>query len=545
MRVLLAVNFNHDGAGVLLVDGAVAGYVCTERYSRLKKHPGMRESDLDELFAQAGITASDVDHVLLCNLNLMDSPDVTQLHGSDLKDTWFDFWTNGRQDTVRLRGRSIPCTINPDHHLLHAAAPFFTSGFDSAVVLAIDPTGCRAYLGSGNRLLPLALGYDSWFTANIGYAHVAHELFGSGVVGAGKVMGLAPYGDVPGADVPPVGDGRDLDFAGLVRLAAADPVPVQVGERTLNARMAHLIQLGLERQLDAVLADLADVAARNGVGPDLCLSGGTALNAVANQACFARSRFERLHLHPACGDDGTAIGAVLWFWHHVLGNPRRHHGDAELMYGIRTYSDDDVRRAVDAARATHPGRLHVTPTPDTAGAVADLLVDGAIVGFFDGASEVGPRALGHRSILADPRSPTVQHRLNARVKHRELFRPFAPAVLAEHGAEWFDLPHSPFMLRACPVLRPGLPAITHVDGTSRIQTVTRSDTPGLHGVLEAFRMRTGTPLVLNTSLNTAGRPIDETPADALSTLLACELTHLAFPGLVISKAGRPALSASG
>jgi carbamoyltransferase len=267
------------------------------------------------------------------------------------------------------------------------------------------------------------------------------------------------------------------------------------------------------------------------------MSGGTALNAVANQACFERSEFQRLHFHPACGDDGTAIGAALWHWHHVLGMPRNSYRAADLMYSQRSYSAQDVDAALDSAVAENPGRLTITRSGDYLEKTARLLATGAIVGWFEGPSEVGPRALGHRSILADPRDPGMKDRLNAKVKFREHFRPFAPAVLNEHAMAWFGLADSPFMLRACPVLRPEVPAITHVDGTSRIQTVTAADNPSFHELISRFHRLTGVPLVLNTSLNTKGLPIDETPADALATLLGSGLDYLVFPRVIVGKAG--------
>ncbi|MEV6810782.1 carbamoyltransferase C-terminal domain-containing protein [Micromonospora sp. NPDC051296] len=535
-RVVLAVNFNHDGAGVLLVDGRIGGFVCTERRSRLKKHPGLRAEDLDELLDQAGVSLADVDHVLLCNLHNMDSPDVPHLHGSDLKDTWFEFWLNQRNDRVRIRDRTIPCTVNPDHHLIHAAAAYYTSPFDAGVSLAIDPLGCRAFAGRGNRLYPLRRGYDDWFTANIGYTSVAEMLFGTGIVGAGKVMGLAPYGRTSAIDDA---DWKAVStFAELLALAATDPVTVRVAEREVNASLAYAIQLGLERQLSLVLDDLGDVCRRNNLPAHLCLSGGTALNAIANQTCFTASTFDRLHLHPACGDDGTALGAALWYWHHVLGRPRQPFDNAELMYGRREYPPARTAAAVDAAVAAHPGLLTVDRPADHVHAAADLISASAVVGWYDGASEVGPRALGHRSMLADPRSPTVRDRLNSEVKYRESFRPFAPSVLNEHAGAWFGLTDSPFMLRACPVLRDGVPAITHVDGTSRIQTVTRRDNPPYHALLRRFHELTGVPMVLNTSLNTRGRPIDETPEDALDTLVNTNLDYLVFPGVIVGKRSR-------
>lgn len=511
----------------------MAGFVTTERLSRLKKHPGLREVDLVELLDQAGLSLSDVDHVLLCNLHNMDSPDVALLHGSDLKETWFEFWVDQRNARVGIGGRLIPCTVNPEHHLLHAAASFYTSPFDTAVSVAIDPVGCRAYLGRDNRLRPVRADFDSWFIANVGYTYAAEAMFGSSLVGAGKVMGLAPYG----ATGEP--DGVDLTgitrFEELVALADRDPVPIEVGGRKLNARLAHYVQRGLDIQLVELFAQLGPIAARAGIAPNLCLSGGTSLNVIGTEPAFAASEFERIHFHPACGDDGTALGAALWYWHHVLGHPRRTHSNAELMYSVREYPEHVVRRALDE----HRDRLSVEVVDDRAARAAELIAGGAVVGWFDGASEIGPRALGHRSILADPRSPTMRDRLNSEIKLREHFRPFAPSVRGERAAEWFGLSDSPFMLRAAPVLKPGVPAVTHVDGTARLQTVRREDNPAYYDLLRAFEDRTGVPMVLNTSLNTKGEPIVETPRDAVRTFLDARLDHLVLPNAVVSHRGAP------
>ncbi|MFD0385160.1 carbamoyltransferase C-terminal domain-containing protein [Streptomyces stramineus] len=399
------------------------------------------------------------------------------------------------------------------------------------MAVAIDPTGCRAFVGRGNRLYPLRRDLDAWFNANIGYCYVSELMFGSSIVGAGKVMGLAPYGSPP--DGAPHEDVPDTvrDFASLVTLADRHPRPVDVGGRQLNATLAYYIQLGLERQMAAVFTELGPICARNDIGRNICLSGGTALNAIATQLAFEGSEFTRLHFHPACGDDGTAIGAALWHWHHVLGNPRQAYTNPELMYGVRAYPEAAVRRALDA----HAADLVVEEVGDYIGKTAELLTGGAVIGWYQGASEIGPRALGHRSIVADPRDPAMRDRLNSQVKFREHFRPFAPSVLAERAADWFGLSDSPFMLRAAPVLKPGVPAVTHVDGTSRLQTVTRPDTPAFHDLIRAFDDRTGIPMVLNTSLNTKGEPIAETPEDAVRTLLDSRLDHLVMPGRIISR----------
>ncbi|MDW5324858.1 carbamoyltransferase C-terminal domain-containing protein [Plantactinospora sp. KLBMP9567] len=531
VRTILSINFNHDGSAALLADGRLRAYVNTERFSRIKKHPGLRSADLDELLDQAGVTLADVDHVLLCNLHNMDSPDIAALHGSDLKDTWLEFWVNQDNSLVDIRGRRIRCTVNPDHHLIHAATAYFTAPFESGVALAIDPTGCRAFLGRGNRLYPMLSDFDSWFNTNVGYCDVANYLFGSSIVGAGKVMALAPYGRPDGVEPDVPEPERPRSFRQLLELAEKEPRYVSVQGRELNATLAYHIQAGLERQVSAVFRELAGLARRNGVEPAIALSGGTALNAIANQLAFAGSDLDRMHLHPACGDDGTAIGAALWYWHHVLDQPRAEYTAAELMYSAREYPAPVVRRALDE----YADQIEVEQLGGYVDRAAALLTEGAVVGWFDGGGEVGPRALGHRSMLADPRDPGVQHRINSTVKFREHFRPFAPAVRDERSTEWFGIRDSPFMLRAAPVLRPGVPGITHVDGTARLQTVARSDNPAYYDLIHAFERRTGVPMLLNTSLNTRGEPMVETPGDALRTLLNSRLDYLVLPGYVVRR----------
>lgn len=531
MTNLLGINFNHDGAGAILSDGRLAGFVNTERFSRRRKHPGLRECDLAELLGQAGLSLADIDHVLLCNLHNMDSADIPRTHGSDLKETWLAFEVDEAGGTVTIDGRTISCTVNPDHHLLHYAAVFYTSPFESAMVFSADPVGVGTYAGRGNRGTRVE-NFDVPFTAHRAYTVVAAWMFGTGIFGAGKLMGLAPYG-CPASD--------DVDYASirtmpeLYRLASRNPIFVEEGGRNLNATLAYHVQHGLEVQLTHALRGLYDRSRELGVEPNLCLSGGTALNSVANQIAFSASGFSRLHLHPACGDDGTAIGAVLWHWHDRLNGPRRRFTNRELMYSIRSYDD-----AVDRALGRHRDSLAIEERPDYCRVAAELIADGHIVGWFQGPSEIGPRALGNRSILADPRGADMKDRLNRRVKLREGFRPFAPAVLNEYSEEWFGIKDSPFMLRVSGVLKSGVPAVTHVDGTARVQTVSAEDNPAFHALIAAFHERTGVPLVLNTSFNIGGEPIVETPEDAIRSFLNTGLDCLIFPGRIVHKAGAAA-----
>jgi carbamoyltransferase len=537
--VILAINFNHDGAAVVLRDGEIAGYVNTERFSRRKKHPGVRECDLHELLDQAGATMADVDLVQLLNLNVMDAPEIPRLHGSDLKETWPDFWIDKTFTRVRLLGETVPCVMPREHHLYHAALAYLFSPFDSAAVFACDPVGAQAFFFAGGRRRPAPRARR--FTAQSVYTSIGERVFGSALMGAGKLMGLAPYG---------AGDGHRVDYAALSRMTppmavemlvkttARDPIMVEDGEHRYNASLAYHAQAFLEYEMSRLFAELTDDCTAMGIDANLCLSGGTALNCTANQRCFERSAFRQLYLHPACGDDGTAIGAALAHWHLDMGQPKRPRSRRDAMYSRRTYS----ATCVEAAIRQQGGRIAVRTGPDYLRETARLLAEGRAVGWFQGASEIGPRALGNRSILADPRRPDMKDHLNYAVKQREGFRPFAPSVLHEHAPEWFGVDDSPFMLRSGTVRKPTVPAVTHVDGTSRLQTVCAQDNEAFHQLITEFHALTGVPMVLNTSFNGKAEPIVETPADALACLFHARLDAVVFPQCIVTPLARPSRS---
>jgi carbamoyltransferase len=539
--VILSVNFNHDGSAVVLNNGRVAAFVNTERFSRNKKHPGIREEDLLDLLDQARIRIGDIDLAILCNLG-MNYPEVVERYHTDFKDTWVPFSLDPERGSVTLLGRSVKCVINPDHFLCHAALAYYFSPFDTAVSFAVDPMGSGAYLGHDATMR--RLDYPMTQVGNL-YTMVSTNCLGfGGLYGAGKTMGLAPYGEHSDVAVTRqlaemCRDGIGLHEAGALMKAIAEiaerrPVYVESDGHQWNATQAFLVQEVLEFVLDRCLRELFSLA-RHEAGSEiasLCLSGGTALNSVANGHCFSRSPFRELYLHPACGDDGTAIGAALYYWHHVYGNPKQPRTDREAMYSVRSYGSEVVQAAL-AARAD---AIRVDWTDMYIERAADMLADGAIIGWFEGASEIGPRALGHRSIVCSPSAAEMKDRLNSQVKFRESFRPFGPSVLNECAEEWFGLKDSPFMLRVCRVRRTDIPAVTHVDGTARIQTVRREDAPRYYDLIKAFSRRTGLPVVLNTSFNTRSEPIVETPDDALRCFLETGLDAVIFPGCVVRKA---------
>jgi carbamoyltransferase len=540
--IILSINFNHDGSALLLDCGIITAYVNTERYSRIKKHPGIREPELDELLSQAGIGLDSVDFIILANLGI-NFPELEELYHTDFHDSWLSFKLQPDNRTVSLRGKTFPCLVNPDHFLCHSAAAYYFSPFSSAVCFSFDPMGSGAYLGRSNRLDRIP--FPETLVGML-YNEVSHHLGFGGVFGAGKTMGLAPYGkkdylaavgELAALCAGGVNRGNEYSIRRrLLELGEAETITVSDGSKRWNASQAFLVQELLELVLDRIMDSLFrtilrdKLASRSFVHPNLCLGGGTALNSVANQKCFARSRFAKLYLHPACGDDGTAIGAALYYWHHVLDHPKVTHSNRAAMYGIRDY-DANILSSLERFR----GEVTWCERSDYIRGAASLLASGKIIGWFQGASEIGPRALGNRSILCTPTGDDTKHILNARVKFRENFRPFAPAVLNEHAEEWFGLSDSPFMLRVAKILQPGLSAVEHCDGTARVQTVAREDNPAYYDLLSAFYQATGIPVLLNTSFNIKGEPIVETPGDALASFLATELDHLVFPGYIVSK----------
>lgn len=527
IKNILAINFNHDGSGALLCDGKLTAYVNTERFSRKKKHPGIREEELSELLEQSNLDIEDIHFIMLCNLNNMDSQDIVSTYGNDLKNTFLNFELSDNLKFAKIRGVEIPCMVNPPHYLLHCALSYYTSPFSSAISFAIDPTGCDAYFGADNSIHKLDHGVQ--FRSSIGYTQVAEMMFGTGIFGAGKVMGLAPYGTPP--DASQVDYEKLKSFKELKDLASENTIHYKEKEIELNASLAFHIQRALELELTRGLHRLFELCLDNKVEPNLCLSGGTALNSVANQIAFENSNFERIHLHPASGDDGTSIGAALWFWHDNLGNPKRIYSNAELMYSTKTYGDDLVLEILDQ----YKNEINIRVTSDYISETADLIAEGNIVGWFQGGSEIGPRALGNRSILADPRNPAMKDILNEKVKFRESFRPFAPAVLNEHAEKWFGIKDSPFMLRVANVLIDKIPAVTHVDGTARIQTVSREDNESYFDLIHSFYELTGVPTIIDTSFNVQGEPIVEHPTEAINCFLNSKMDALVFKNIIATK----------
>jgi carbamoyltransferase len=561
MNILGLSAFFHESACCLLRDGVLVAAAEEERFSRVKHDPRLPVSAFRFCLEAGGIGITDVDCVAYYEMPVRKL--ARQLWsgapaGAPPDLPWLD---PGRPERAIREGLGYEGPIRMfDHHASHAASAFFWSGFDAAAVLTVDGVGewATTTYGRGRgasieRLeeveLPHSLGLlYSTITSWLGFAVNDGEY---------KVMGLAPYGEPRFLDAirqlvssGPGGQFRlDLRFFDFLR-----------GRRMFSPRLSEMLgapprssgeeitQLhkDVARSLQAVLEEiLLEKAAwlheRTGLA-DLCMAGGVALNVVANGRILREGPFARLFVQPAAGDSGGCLGAAA-LAHVALtgerppvtgaGGPMRH-----AFLGPRWSADAvaEILAATGLPAVDFRGR-----EAELLEAVVDRLVRGQVIGWFHGALELGPRALGARSLLADPRDPGMRERLNRLVKKREAFRPFAPSVLAEHAAACFALDHpSPFMLETCAVTSPlELPAITHVDGSARPQTVDSAVAPRYAALLAAFRKRTGCPLLVNTSFNVAGEPIVGSPVDALFSLGTSGIDALVLEDFLLDRAALP------
>ncbi|MFI4924767.1 MAG: carbamoyltransferase, partial [Vicinamibacteria bacterium] len=471
-----------------------------------------------------------------------------------------------------------------EHHLSHAASAFFPSPFDSAAVLTLDGVGEWATtslaLGRGNRLEVVK---EIHFPHSLGLLYSAFTYYTGFKVNSGeyKLMGLAPYGEPRFAktildnliDLKPDGSFKlDLDYfnycVGLTMTNAKFDRLFGAPPRTPDQRLEpfHMdLAASIQQVTEEILLRMTRAIAKETGERNLCLAGGVALNCVANGKVLRDGSFEKLWIQPAAGDAGGSIGAALCAYHLLRDQPRRTHDGADGMQGAflgPAYPQDEIVQRLRAAGA----RFRVAPGDAALDEAVDALVAGKAVGWFQGRMEFGPRALGGRSILGDPRSPTMQKLLNLKVKYRESFRPFAPAILREDLADWFELDvDSPYMLLVAGVRperrramtadeealfgidrlnvpRSDIPAVTHVDYSARVQTVHRDTHPRFHALIERFKQRTGCPVLVNTSFNVRGEPIVGTPEDAFRCFMGTEIETLVIGDCILDKgAQNPAL----
>ncbi|MDA8283182.1 MAG: carbamoyltransferase [Actinomycetota bacterium] len=554
MRAILGINcFSHDASAALLVDGRLVAFAEEERFNREVHTKRFPHQAIGSVLRLAGIDISQVEAVAFAYRPGLD-------------------FRRGAADAVRRRApKRLAAQAVVDarlavkerqlrrtwgytgplhyvgHHLAHAASTFFASPFDEAAVLTLDRGGdflsTSTNVGRGNHIRvereirnPDSLG--EVYTAVTRYLGFSDN-------DEGKVMGLAPYGTAKYADelrdlVRLHPDGTfSVNFAWFGYQVEGPPMSAAFVERYGPARVPESEITERDKDLAWALQDLVEQAGvhvarhlRRASGcRRLCLSGGLVLNSVMNTRILQEAGFDDVFIQPAAGDAGNALGAALWLWHEHLGQPRSWEM-AHAFHG-EAWSDDDCETALRRAGVGYER------VGDPADAAAARLADGKVVGWFQGRAEAGPRALGARSILADPRRAEMRDIVNERVKRREWFRPFAPSVLHERGAEYFERYWpSPFMLLVLPIRedkRSVIPAVSHVDGTGRVQSVTRDANPLYHRVIERFAERTGVPVVLNTSFNLRGEPMVHRPGEAVADFERSAMDSLVIGPFVADK----------
>ncbi len=564
MNILGFACFHHNAAAALIRDGEIVAMAEEERFTRRKHEKRFPAGAIRYCLSEGDITPEELDHVAfyykrflgiptrLC-LVLTGIPRSLRL-ASEQGGEFFEILSARRRITKFLEelGGSAHFRFHfINHHIAHVCSTFYPSPFEKAAVLSVDGNGeiastltCLVEGNSVNRLVqvnfPHSIGhFYSAMTEYLGFRNNSGE---------GKVMGLAPYGEPVYADKlrnvlePLPGGGFRLDMSymnfhlsrtewyteKLVRYLGVQPRKREGAISADHENLAASVQLVTE---EAAL-HVADHLQRETGEKRLCLAGGVALNSVMNTRIATELPFEKVSVQPAAHDAGTALGAALAVHHLELDLPRARSGSFDPFLGP-SFGNDSIEKLLTESGSRFKLRN------DPAAAAAELIAEGRIVGWFQGRMETGPRALGNRSILAHPGIENMKDILNGRVKHRESFRPFAPAVLEDQARECFDAPFdSPYMLFVFPVTeswRRKVPAITHVDGTGRVQTVSRKANPLFHRLLTEFYQRTGLPMVLNTSFNIRGEPIVCTPGDALSCFLGTGIDDLFLGPYHVSK----------
>lgn len=541
MNAYLGLNILHDTSAALVVDGRLVAAVEEERFNRDRHTTAFPVESIKYCLKRAGIRSDDVEAVgvsfnypeFVNNENPFEEDTIAHLDVDDagrrrIVERNAEVWLKCKQDIERLSELGLPAPRFLRHHLTHAACGYFLSGWEAAGVLVFDGRGEREstsiWKAIGSKIEVLE-SYEVNDSLGHLYTYVTH-LCGlySKIGNEGKTMGLSGYG-VPGridfSGILNIGETRyHIDRAKMRELSG---YAVPIGQVDTVARdLAFGVQRELERAYEFLTRRTVSLTGFRSI----VLSGGIALNCNANGVLVQSGIVDRVYIPPAANDAGTSIGAAFLLWVEATGLSPTPPTDPVYL----GESVDQVSSGLaveDAAKGSNFGYKEIA---DATTVAAAAIASGLIVGWCQGEMEFGPRALGNRSILADPRDPTIPDKLNARVKFRESWRPFAPSVLEEHSADWFSPDvRSPHMLLSLNVLegrRGAVPAITHVDGTARVQAVTSDANPLFYSLIEAFRARTGVPLVLNTSLNIRGEPIARTAHDAVRCFLESGLDVL-------------------
>ncbi len=585
MNILGISAFYHDSAAALLQDGDIVAAAQEERFSRKKHDPRFPGHAVEYCLREGGIAIDQVDYIAFYDKPLIKFERLLMTYLASSPHGYLSFlsqmpsWLKEKlfvRNTIRKELGYQGKILFSTHHLSHAAAAFFPSPFEEAAFITVDGVGEWATTTYGiARDTRVRILKEINFPHSLGLLYSAFTYFTGFKVNSGeyKLMGLAPYGEPRYADIIKRElidireDGsfrlnmRYFDYcAGLRmtnrRFAALFGGPERTAETKITQREMDLAS-SIQVVTEEVMLKMARHVHKETGMKYLALAGGVALNCVANGKILRESPFEDLWIQPCAGDGGNALGAALFAWHQLLKHPRTVTPRIQkASYLGPAYSDDEIQAFLDARKIPYR-KLSREELP---GVVAGLLSNEKVVGWHQGRMEYGPRALGARSILGDPRSREMQSVLNLKIKFRESFRPFAPTVLAEYADECFDLrgEESPYMLLVADVRkdrlrdlseeekralgfdklrvpRSDLPAITHVDNSARIQTVRREDHPLYYDMIEAFYKKTGCPVIINTSFNVRGEPIVCTPEEAYTCFMRTRMDYLCMGSFLLDK----------
>ena len=591
MQILGISCYYHDAAAVLLRDGQLIAAAEEERFSRIKHDYGFPHQAIRFCLETGGIQGSDLDYVVFFEKPFRKFDRILMSVLQTYPQSWKVFresmitwmldklWVGGVIESEL--GVPKDRVLFSEHHLSHAASAFLCSPFEEAAILTVDGVGewTTATWGTG-RGTDIRLTHKIEFPHSLGLLYSAFTAFLGFEVNEGeyKVMGMAPYGkprfivkvwklihqnedgsfylnmgyfsfhhstdetfnsrfaELFGNPRPP-GMPFFTEESGYPRYFGRQPANYH--ELCAQNQFYADIAASIQRVTEDVLIRMANCLHQRTGQKRLCIAGGVGLNSVANSRILSETPFEELFIQPAAGDGGGALGAALWAYHSLLGKPRT--SCMEHAYWGRQYSESEIASFLDESGIPYQ---RFNNDEKLLGQVVDRLTSGKVVGWYQGRFEWGPRALGNRSILADPRRAAMKDIVNAKIKFREPYRPFAPSVLAKSAECFFDLQnavsHHParYMLYVVPVReekKEVVPAITHVDGTARLQTVFREQNPRYYSLIEAFQGATGVPVLLNTSFNLKGEPIVTTPANAYNTFSKSEMDCLVLENFLVEK----------
>jgi carbamoyltransferase len=594
MKILGISAYYHDSAACLVEDGEIVAAAQEERFTRKKHDQNFPINAIGYCLEEGSCSSSDIDYVVFYDKPFLKFERLFETYLAYAPKGFTSFaksmpvWVKDKlfqkrticDDLKKLWGRDVDWSerlLFSEHHLSHAASAFFPSPFEEAAVLTMDGVGewttTSLALGNGNKL---KVHKEIHFPHSLGLLYSAITYYIGFKVNSGeyKVMGLAPYGEPKYAQLikDHLIDIRDdgsftLDMTyfnyctGLTmtnrKFNQLFGGPPRASESIINQREMDLAA-SVQAVTEEVVIKLAIGIAKSTGQKNLCLAGGVALNCVANGKLVRANLFENIWIQPAAGDAGGAVGAALGAYHIMFNGERKVASGMDGMKGSYlgpSYSQQDIEKRLTTLGAKFTSHSD----EELIDATVHALAEGKAVGWHQGRMEFGPRALGGRSILADPRSPSVQKSLNLKVKYRESFRPFAPSVLLEDVSDWFDITEdSPYMLLVADILkskrvqmtetqkklfgieklkvpRSNIPAVTHVDYTARVQTVHADTNPRYHALISKFKEITGCPVLVNTSFNVRGEPIVATPEDAFRCFMGTDLDAMAVGNCFMTK----------